>query len=165
VSEWPEPSPEPGEQPRWLGWGVLAILVGALLWTTRDGDWTRSFADVRLPELSLPQIEMPEIDWPDFGSNDNSVQLPDGAITQESIEAIPGIPPVASSDFGAPIVQNVPFETCLETTEGAIEAIGSPIMLEDSPDRRVVRFKLLDGDITMTCARAEGTISIARREG
>ncbi len=165
MSEWPEPTPEPGEQPRWLGWGVLAIIVGALLWATRDGSGTPSFADWRMPQLSLPEISLPELEWPDFGSNETSVQLPDGAITQESIEAVPGIPPVASSDFGAPIVQSVPFETCLETTEGAIETIGSPIMLEDGPDRRVVRFKLLDGDITMTCARADGTMSIVRREG
>lgn len=157
MSEWPEPTPEPGEPPRWIGWGVLAVVISAALWATSEDRGAPLFAGWRLPEISLPEIE-----WPDLGADEQGV--PQSASTQESIEAaIPGLS--GANDFSAPLVQSASFDTCVETAANAANTLGPPIMLEDTADRRVVRFKLLDGDVTITCAGADQTLIIERRGG
>lgn len=156
MSEWPEPVREPGETPRWLGWTVAALLFGALLWAVRDDN------ALRMPELALPDIEMPEIQWPDFAENEQDVQSPPapGGMADASTvaEASPVVPGPITPEFNMPAIEGVSFEACVGAIEQAADALGPAMVVESSNDRRVVRFKTVQGDLTMTCSRADGTM-------
>jgi hypothetical protein len=156
VSQWPDPSPEPGEPPRWLGWGALvAIVAGIVIWNPGGesaGSW-------RLPEFRMPEITLPEFASPDAStSEDNASTLATSADIAE--EASP-LPPAPDFSGGAPVVRNVPFETCVGMLDNS-SALGPQIIVEDDADRRIVRFKLQNGNMTMTCSRADSTMTVER---
>lgn len=168
MSEWPEPVREPGETPRWLGWTIAAVLFGGLLWAVRDDaqpiEW-------RMPEFAIPQIELPEINLPDFGESETSVQSPtqaqpqaappdmaDASRVAEAAAVVPGV----SFDFDMPAVPGLPFEACLDIANEAAGGLGALAIVESGDDRRVMRFKTLEGGLTITCSRTDG-MQIERR--
>jgi hypothetical protein len=154
LSEWPEPVREPGETPRWLGWTVAALIFGALLWAVRDDN------ALRLPELAMPQIEMPEIQWPDFAASEQDAQsqpAPDGMADASAVaDAAPVVPGPTTPEFSMPAIEGVSFEACVGAIDQVATALGPAIVVENSNDRRVVRFKTAQGDLTMSCA--DGTM-------
>jgi hypothetical protein len=160
LSEWPEPVREPGETPRWLGWTVAALLFSALLWAVRDDN------ALRLPEFALPEIELPEIQWPDFAASEQDAQsppVPDGMSDASAIaEASPVVPGPTTPAFSMPATEGVSFEACVGAIEQAADALGPAMLVESSNDRRVVRFKTAQGDLTMTCSRADGTMRMGQ---
>jgi len=156
VSQWPDPTPEPGEPPRWLGWGALGVVIAGILIWNPGGDGANGW---RMPEFALPEISLPEFELPDFESR-QSTETPASSsisVTEDGV-LLPGAPNDAS---GAPVVQNVPFETCVQMIEDS-PAFGEAIRVEDTAERRVVRFKTLHYNMTLTCSRADGTLSIER---
>ncbi len=159
MSEWPEPVREPGETPRWLGWTVAALLFGALLWAVRED---APASEWRMPELAMPQIELPEIQWPDFAASEQdaeSAPAPEGMADANTIaEASPVVPGPTTPEFNMPAIEGVSFEACVGAIEQAATALGPAMVIENSNDRRVVRFKTAQGDLTMTCSRADGTM-------
>lgn len=161
MSEWPEPVREPDEPPRWLGWGVWALLLGALVWASSGENARWRMPDFALPEITLPQIRPPAFELPDFGANDNA-QTRDAA-APEAFESMPGAPP--GVDFNVPLVEGVAFEDCVSAIEDAATVMGTPGVLEDSADRRVARFKTREGDMTFTCDRVDQTMRVERRGG
>lgn len=158
MSEWPEPVREPGETPRWLGWTVAALLFGALLWAVRDDN------ALRMPEFALPEIEMPEIQWPDFAENapTNDVSVAPTTSADNLGDASPVVEG-PSSDFEMPVVEGASFEMCVGAIDQAAATLGPATVIENSADRRVVRFKTLQGDLTMSCI--DGTMRMEQRGG
>lgn len=166
MSEWPEPTRELGETPRWLGWTVAALVFGALLWAVRD-DNGLSFDNWRMPELAMPEIEMPEVDWPDFGESAPAApsqaqpqppppDMADAGNVAEARVVVPGV------TFEMPATPGLPFEACLEIANEAASGLAALSVVESSDDRRVMRFKTLEGGLTITCSRADG-LQIERR--
>ncbi|HVK81538.1 MAG TPA: hypothetical protein VM915_13105 [Verrucomicrobiae bacterium] len=168
MSEWPEPVREPGETPRWLGWTIAALVFGALFWTVRD-DNGLSFDNWRMPELAMPQMDVPEIQWPDFAENEAAApsqghpqpapaDMADGSAIAEASPVVPGV----TFDFVASAVPGMPFEACLEIANQAAGGLGALSVVESSDDRRVMRFKTLEGGLTIGCSRADG-MQVERR--
>jgi hypothetical protein len=157
LSEWPEPVREPGETPRWLGWTVAALLFGALLWAVREDAPAREW---RLPEFAMPQIDLPEIQWPDFAASGQDADAPVAPVTSADHigDAAPVVPGPTTAEFNMPAIEGVSFEACVGAIEQAADALGPAMVIESSNDRRVVRFKTAQGDLTMTCSRADGTM-------
>lgn len=151
MAEWPEPEADPEEKRRW--WGRLAIAgaLGAGVILTANG------GELRLPEFELPEFELPEVAVPDLRGREVSDTAPDVSYDDPMIAMLGE--PLAD---GAPFSQPAPFEQCVETIEGASEAFGPPAVIEDTPTRRMVTFKLPDGFMTMTCADGAMTIEPRR---
>lgn len=166
MSEWPEPTPEPGEPPRILGWVVAALVFGALLWAVRDEN-ELSFDSWRMPEFAMPQLELPEIQWPDFAQNEAESQPPPEGMTEASTlpEAIAVVRGPNMPEFSAPAVAGPTLGQCMAMLDEAANAVGPGIVIEDSDARRVVRFKTLQGDLTMTCSRVDGTMRVEQGGG
>jgi hypothetical protein len=145
-SNWPEPTPEPGEPPRVLTWlAYAAIAAGALFLISIGANW-------RLPQFDMPRIAMPDIDLRD-NSGSISQQAP---ATNEAAEILAD---ALLPDVDGDSVQTVPFEDCIQTMESGLP-FGVPTTIEDTADRRVVRYKFLDGNLTVTCTRADSTLRI-----
>lgn len=167
MSEWPEPTREPGETPRWLGWTVAALVFGALLWAVRDDNGV-SFDGWRMPELAMPQIELPEIQWPDFAENESNAPsqgqpqpAPEGMADASAVpEAVAVVRGPNMPESSAPAFEGLPLEQCLAMLNEAANAVGPGMLIEDSDVQRVVRFKTLQGDLTMTCSRVDGTLRV-----
>lgn len=155
MSQWPEPTPEPGETPRWLGWGVGACLIGALaLLAPGDDDWMAEIGrSWRMPDISLPEMGMPDID---LRGRSEPTRDPGPIGELAAISEIAGEP-------GEPLVrQNVGFEACAGTIAETAGVVGQePSLIEDEGERRVAVFKFLSGDLTITCA--DGAMTVLQR--
>ncbi|MDZ4693261.1 hypothetical protein [Terricaulis sp.] len=150
MSRWPEPDREPGEPPSWLGLAAFVGLAVALaVHVFGDRAW-------RLPTVSMPQIEMPQV-----------------AARAPEREAHPAAPPAeipgeefaarvdsAMSPEGGTSVRSVPFGDCLRLIDNMGSTFVEPIVIEDTSDRRMLRYKFEDGDLTLTCSRADNTMTI-----
>jgi hypothetical protein len=157
-SQWPDPTPEPGEQPRWLRWvAYAAIAVGIVFLVSASETWRGA---LRLPDFSMPQLEMPEIAVPEVDLRGRSEPAAESPSTIESItEGVATFP-----NAEGPIVRSLSFESCLALLADTGARMGQePTLLENTADRRVARFKLLEGDVTVTCSRADGTMTIENR--
>lgn len=131
---------------------ALAAAVGAaLVLVNYENDLFGSFS---LPAFRLPEISMPELDLRGR-AGDAPVNSPVAAVEV-------ALAPFESSGAADPIIQSVPFENCLDAIGDAVPGFGPPALLEDTSDRRVARFKLLEGAITVTCSRRDGTMTIER---
>lgn len=154
MSEWPEPVREPGETPRWLGWTIAVALFGGLLWAVREDapaiEW-------RMPEFAMPEMELPEINWPDFASNEpDAASAQDGMSDASEISEASAVVPGRALDIDMQVVDGVPFETCVGAITQTAAALGPATIIEDGANRRIVRFKTLQGDLTMSCV--DGTM-------
>jgi len=157
VAEWPEPEADPEERQRWWGRVALVGAAGAalVLMTTQEnqsGSW-------RLPEFSLPTLSLPDFDIPEVALADlrgrtasDVANAPDAQT--DPMSAMLGEPPTD----GSPLVRPASFQACIGTIDGSAQTFGPPALIEDTPDRRVARFKLLDGQLTVTCADGMMTI-------
>lgn len=147
-SRWPEPSPDPAEPPRWPGWAIAGIIAAALgVYLANNGG-----GEVLLPQFDMPRIAMPDIDL--RGRSESiSQQAPE---TEEAAEILAD---ALLPDVDGNSVQTVPFEDCIQTMESGLP-FGVPAIIEDTADRRVVRYKFLDGNLTVTCTRADSTLRI-----
>lgn len=156
-SNWPEHTPEPDEPPPWRGWaiGIGAIVAIALL-LPRDANW---FGTWEAPNISMPQIDMPDIDL--RGRSDNTPPEAQSSAPAAIAESIDALNEAAPADGNA-LVRQVPYEACLGTIEQSTSAFGPPAMIEDSAERRVVRFKVSESALTITCTRADNTMIIAQ---
>jgi hypothetical protein len=160
MTNWPDHTPEPGESPRWLGWGVAAGLIGAiLLWAPEDNNW---FGEMQrswqLPQFTLPEFSMPELNLPDLDLRGRS-ETP--AETSPEIAAISEA--LTNSDL--PLVeQQVPFEACRSMLADTGNSFGQQPLLsvESSDARQIAVFKFLEGDLTITCT-TEGAMTVQRR--
>jgi hypothetical protein len=154
MSQWPEPTPEADEPPRWPGRVALIMIVAAIVVLTAGpnggglGNW-------RMPEFSLAEFSLPEMP-----AQAPQASSPSVSEASEYAATFPG-DPAASADANAPMVQSVPFESCLETIATTATSLGQPAaIIEDTAERRVARFKFLDSNLTVTCSRADGTMTI-----
>ncbi len=161
-SRWPDHTPEEDEPPPWRGWAMAIGAVVALAFLLpRDANW---FGTWQAPNFSMPEINLPEITVPDLdlrGRSENSrpePQSPATAAIAENIAAFDEAP----SENGDPMVRQVPFEACIGTITQTASALGPAALIEDTPERRVVRFKMIEGALTITCSRADGTMTIAQ---
>jgi len=162
VSQWPEPEADPEERQRWWGRLALAGAAGAvLILLTNQGDQSDSWRlpELSLPHFSLPDFETPEVSMPDLRGRSASdpASAPDAQI--DAISAMLGEPPTD----GSPFVRPASLQACMGAIDGSAQAFGPPALIEDTPDRRVARFKLLDGQLTVTCA--DGTMTIEQYGG
>jgi hypothetical protein len=154
MSQWPEPTPEADEPPRWPGRVALIMIVAAIVVLTAGpnggglGNW-------RMPEFSLAEFSLPEMP-----AQAPQASSPSVSEASEYAATFPG-DPAASADANAPMVQSAPFESCLETIATTATSLGQPAaIIEDTAERRVARFKFLDSNLTVTCSRADGTMTI-----
>ena len=153
-SNWPEHTPEPDEPPPWRGWaiGIGAIVAIALL-LPRDANW---FGAWQTPSISMPEIEMPDINL-----RGRSEEIPAETPAPQSVDMSEGIAVGEPSPDGAPVVQQVQYGTCLRIIENTASTLNAPpALLEDTADRRVARFKVLEGSLTLSCSRPDGTLTI-----
>jgi hypothetical protein len=139
--------------------GALVVGAAVAIWITRDDDGGIALPSWRMPELNLPQVSMPDISMPDFElrgrQTDQPAQVPDmiasddGAMTSHAADA-------------APTARAVPFEVCATILVETGNRIGNePVLVEDSAQRRVARYALPQGHLTITCAR-DNTMLIAQ---
>lgn len=156
MTQWPEPAPEPGEAARRWRIGALAAVGALVLWAALRSDGLRHFS-WRMPEINLPNAAMPDL----RGRQNAPVNEPETP-ENEAVERITDpIAPLIGD--GARSVQSVPFETCSVMLDDFPATLGQPaLIVEDSADRRVRRYKFLDGNLTLTCARADNTLTIER---
>jgi hypothetical protein len=162
VSNWPDHTPEPGESPRWWPWGVAAVAIVAIVMLSPGDD--RSNASGRgwqMPDFTMPQITLPEFDF----------SPPSDVISQQAPTPSADVPAAVAAAMGDALAnpdvpisqQQVPFETCLSVLTDSANALGDPILIEDTNDRRVGVFKFLEGDLTVTCSRTDGTMTVQQR--
>jgi hypothetical protein len=105
----------------------------------------------------MPQIEMPEFSWPDFAETpENDMPVAPTTSADNINDSNPVVPARAMPDIEMPVMEGVDFETCVETINSAASALGPAIVIEDDANRRVVRFKTVQGDLTMSCV--DGTM-------
>jgi hypothetical protein len=151
-SRWPEPSPDPAEPPRLPGWAIAGIIAAALALFVSNSDWR-----ARLPEFALPQFEMPRIAMPGVNTRERPDVISQQAPAEDyAASAAEALFPDGTRDS----VQSVPFENCIEMMESSATALGIPAVIEDNADRRVIRYKFLEGSLTVTCTRADNTLRI-----
>jgi hypothetical protein len=153
VSQWPEPTPDESEPPRWRGIAGLVAAVSVIVaLAVGRNDW---FGTFEFPEVRMPAVELPELDL------------------RGRTESEPASAPPTPTNATAPIVdaslgqvsQGVQFETCVEMISESANGLGlQPIIVEDTSDRRVAVFKFVQGDLTMICSRSDSTMTIQRRE-
>jgi hypothetical protein len=154
MSQWPEPTHEADEPPRWPGRAALIVIVAAVVVLTM-GPNGGALGNWRMPEFNLP-----EFSWPEMPAQAPQPSSPSVSEASEFAATFPG-DPAASADPNAPMVQAVPFESCLETIASTATSLGQPAaIIEDTAERRVARFKFLDSNLTVTCSRADGTMTI-----
>lgn len=157
-SRWPEHTPEPDEPPPWRGWVMGAAAIAAVVFLLpRENNWFGSWQapNFAMPEINIPEISMPEIDLRGLSGGDQPETT--SPITASVSEAVPGLADAPHED-GQPIVQQMPLDSCVSTIEQLTTAMGAPGLIEDTPQRRVVRFKLLEGNLTVTCAAGAMTL-------
>lgn len=143
MSNWPDPTPDESEPPRWgRAAAVIAVAaIGAYIFFSSDhlGLFEQS---VRLPEISLRGREgapPPEV------SEDIAAPSPD---------------PFTTNVNGA-ITRPVPFKDCLSLIFDNGSAVGvQPVLTEESPDRIVARLPIENGGVTITCRASDGTMTI-----
>ncbi|UPT61120.1 MAG: hypothetical protein M0D54_11670 [Hyphomonadaceae bacterium JAD_PAG50586_4] len=73
-------------------------------------------------------------------------------------DAAPVVPGPTTPEFNMPAIEGVSFEACIGAIEQTAGALGPAMVVENTNDRRVVRFKTAQGDLTMTCSRADATM-------
>jgi hypothetical protein len=153
-SNWPEHTPEPDEPPRWRGWAIgIGVIVAIALLLPRDANW--------LDAWQMPSISMPEMEMPDINLRGRSDETPAEAPAPQSVEVSEGIAVGEPSPDGAPVVEQVSFERCLRIIENTASTLNAaPALLEDTSDRRAARFKVIEGSLTLTCSRPDGTLTI-----
>lgn len=154
-SNWPEPTPEPGETPRWLRWGVIAAIVAAgAIWLDDLGGFEGVSQRFQLPETF--EIAMPEIDL--RGREEAPVE---SAPVTAAISEAPPIDAFAASANDDSVLQDVPFDQCLEMSENMGANIGRQLVVaEDNDERRVLVIKFGEGDLRIICSRADDTMTI-----
>jgi hypothetical protein len=154
VSEWPEPTPDPSEPPRWQGIAALAAAGAAIILLAANGsNW---FAAPRMPQIEMPKIELPDLDL--RGRSEE-----EAPVAPDAVQSAATAPVVDAT--GGQVIQSIPFEACLSAiAENERGLSQEPILLENTPDRRVAVFKFMQGDLTVVCSRADETMTIARRE-
>jgi hypothetical protein len=146
VSNWPEPTRDETEPPRW-GWvvalaalcaiGVLAIFGSDRLDTVRQS-W-------RAPEIAL---------------RGRSEPAPPPA-PQVSEDAASARPDLFTTDVDGSITRTVPFKDCLALIFDTGNAVGvQPLLVEESASRTIARLPLREGGVTITCSASNGTMTI-----
>jgi len=152
VAEWPEPEADPEEPRRWMSRLAIAGAVGAgLVLLTNGGDQFR-LPNLSLPEFELPSFDMPEVSLPDLRGRESSDRNAAPA-SREAMNIVTG----ETSD-GAPITRPASIEVCTSTVNTAAQTLGPPSWVEDGAERRVSLFKLIDGQLIITCV--DGTMRI-----
>lgn len=151
---WPDLPPEAkkGSQP-WVWIALIAFAAAVTFWAARHD--------------SAPQqqaFQLPNITWPDFSLRDQARQTePPVTTSSEAIEAaIPSMIPTGP-DANGRSVQSVPFESCLGVINDSANTFGQPAIIEATADRHVARFKLQSNEMTVTCSRPDGTMTIESR--
>jgi hypothetical protein len=117
-----------------------------------SGSWR--LLEFSLPTLSLPDFDMPEVSMPDLRGRAG----PDEGVSDEAASEVVSAMLGELPTDGSPFVRPATREACIGTIDGSAQAFGPPALIEDTPERRVSRFKLLDGQITITCADGAMTI-------
>lgn len=160
MSNWPDHTPEPGEEPGWMSWLApativigVALLLSGDLFNGQGPSW-------RLPPIAMPAFELPQVTLPDLPQPE---ETPPPATAQIAEHDIPFALDAAPAEPGAPSVQSVPFDDCVAMITNGAMPFGEPVIVEDTPDLRVARFKFLEGDLTLTCSRPNGTMTIDTR--
>ena len=152
MSQWPEPTREPNEPPRWGGLGALVALI-ALVVVAANGSMLGS--SWRLPEITMPEFSMPAFMPPEGPTPSESVAISEAPTFDPLSE------PTTAADGST--VQSMPFESCVRTLEGMADSFGqAAAFVEDTAERRVASFKFLDSRLTVTCSRSEGTMTVQR---
>ncbi len=157
MSQWPEPTHDESEPPRWGKWGALVGIVAVLVVGANSNMFGSSW---RLPAFAMPEFNMPEFSLPDM-SDPSSSDAPASVAIAESPTFDPLAEPTTTPDGAT--VQSMPFDSCVRTLESMADSFGQDIALvEDTPDRRVANFKFIDSRLTVICSRAEGTMTVQR---
>jgi len=154
-SRWPDPVQESGQLPPWLGLATFVALAGALVGLV----FTGGAPTLRLPEISMPRFELPQM----------AVREPDDRSRAEAPRAeIPGQEFAARADSetfpeAGTTVRSVAFADCVGMMDSMASGFITPVIVEDTPGRRVLRYKFEDGDVTLTCSGADNTMTIETR--
>ena len=157
MSQWPEPTNDESEPPRWGKWGALVAIVAVLVVGANSNILGAAW---RLPAFTMPELNMPEFSLPDM-SDPASSNAPASVAIAESPTFDPLAEPTTTADGAA--VQAMPFDSCLRTLESMADSFGQETtFIEDTADRRVASFKFLDSRLTVTCSRSEGTMTVQR---
>lgn len=157
MSQWPEPTPDENEPPRWGRWGVIGAVVALAAVAANSSSFR--LPDVTMPAFSLPEFTMPEFDLPEAGAPDSS-DTPSVAIS-EAPSFSPLQEPTITADGAT--VRSMPFESCVQTLQSMADSFDQDVALvEDTADRRVANFKFIDSRLTVTCSRADGTMTVER---
>ncbi len=155
MAEWPEPEADPEERSRWWGRLALAGAVGAgLVLLTNGGDQFR-LPILSLPEFELPSFEMPEVPMPDLRDRESSDRNAP-PVSNDVMDMVAG-----EAADGVPVAREASFSACVGTIDVAAQSLGTPTLVEDEPDRRVALFKIIDGQLWITCA--DGTMRLEQR--
>lgn len=135
-----------------MGRLAIAGAVGAgLVLLTNGGDEFR-LPNLSLPEFELPSFEMPEVSLPDLRgreSSDRNAPL----VSSDAMNIVTG-----ETTDGSPVTRPASIEVCTSTVNAAAQMLGPPSFVEEGPERRVTLFKLVDGQLMITCA--DGTMRI-----
>lgn len=157
MSQWPEPTHDESEPPRWGKWGALVAIVAVLVVGANGNMFGSSW---RLPAFTMPELSMPEFRLPEM-SDPASSDAPASVAIAESPTFNPLAEPTTTADGAT--VQTMPFDSCLRTLESMADTFGQQTaLIEDTADRRVASFKFLDSRLTVTCSRSEGTMTVQR---
>jgi hypothetical protein len=155
-SRWPDPTPEEDEQPRWLGRVIfIAAAAAAAFWVVSNREQLSTFTQ----SFRLPAFETAEIAAPDLrGRSEPSANTPPAtaSISEEALsQAVGSMFP----DGTSPTVREVDFGACVSMIADMTELMHQePTLVENTATRRVARFKLLEGDLTVTCADGQMTL-------
>lgn len=101
----------------------------------------------------MPEFSLPEFRLPDFTRNQSLAS--ESAAVSEMLSAAGG--PIAQ--------QQVPFDTCVSMRDEAANAFGQQALfsVESTDDRQIAVLKFPEGDLTITCSRADETMIVERR--
>lgn len=143
-SNWPEPTRDETEPPRW-GWAVAIAAVAAL------GVWMLLWAD---------EMDFLRQSWraPEIALRGRSEPAP--TPTPQSNEDAPVVSPnLFTTDVEGVITRPVAFKDCLALIFDTGNAVGvQPVLVEERADRIVARLPLQEGGVTITCSGGTMTI-------
>ena len=143
MSNWPEPTPDETEPPRWGRAAAVIVLAAIAAYIIFSGDRLGSREQsTRLPEIALRGGEEPP---PPEASEDIAAPSPD----------------LFSADLDGPVTRPVPFKDCLSLIFDTGNMAGiEPVLTEQSAGRVIARLPRQDGGVTITCSARDGTMTI-----
>jgi hypothetical protein len=156
VSDWPEPTRDETEPPRW-GWAVAFAAVAALaVWMLLRAD-RMDFLEQSWPP---PEVTLRGRSEPSATATVRGRSEPSATATPEVSEAVPALSPnLFTTDVDGVITRPAAFKDCLALIFDTGNAVGvQPVLVEESANRTVARLPLQEGGVTITCS--DGTMTI-----